>query len=755
MIEEIGCTLTNLHICVSFSVFYAMVYANQEQAALEILAKYTEGTIRYGLLRANEQSGKTGTYHTLIQYMFEYNLIDNAYIVCGSNEIELLSQCNADVREWHDRTTRFDKIHVVFRQNFKRIHMNTTRALIIVDESHLVQGVDQKLSEFIQRHGLTMAGTNPNMVENNTYILSVDATPYAEESAIVTNQCLPKFKVTLPDGNGYFGVKEYFESGLIHPTYELNSIRGKNSFTTLLQEYTRKYILVRIQEKRNKSIKWIKQYAELAGCDIKYFTSHFTKDKLQICLTKEQAKTHFKDYGQRIPCLEEAPEKTTIVFIDGRLRCGKRVPKKHVGFIWEASKSANTDVIRQSLLGRMSGYIGNAPCDGKCNSQCVGICVYKVPETKPLIFVPGRILIPQNSKKVIKMSDLERTIYVRDTDETILTPRFANNIIPGSIQNIAHQIKCDCHECVYNRRHHRQCHPFTPFIVTPCVPIRFKLDAEQINSLGSIDDSKCEGELNIKSQCLTRLMEEDRRDDILRQIRESQNLTQEQKDEILEKLDSFTAEQCHYRAYKGISSQIAHKHHVNAYENNSASIEHISEAPFLTFCVVHPGYTALEGVRNIPGEVYAIFYTKAEGNFKRINFESRISTVNKKTHFTIQPTQHVEPCPAGSVYGFSPKILSDTSQFYKEFDFFIKVAKSAKEQDIGLFSQRFTALYNGEYIRLPRSIYNLDILKTIFEQLEMKHSIKITFKLKRFRPTVYSEHLQHVVDHEINFIEWE
>lgn len=734
-----------------------MTYANQERAALEILAKYTEGTIRYGLLRANEQSGKTGTYHTLIRYMFERKLIDKVYIVCGSNEIELFNQCIADVDEWHNDSPRFDKIHVIFRQNFKRVRMNTRRALIIADESHLVQGVDQKLSEFIQSHGLTMAGTNPSMIENNTYILSVDATPYAEESAIVTKQCLPKFKVTLADGNGYFGVKEYFESRLIHPTYELNTHRGKNSFTLLLQEYTRKYILVRIQEKRNKSVKWIKQYAELAGCDIKSFTSHFTKDKSQICITKKDANDHFQKYGRRIPCLEEAPQKTTIVFIDGRLRCGKRVPKKHVGFIWEASKSANTDVIRQSLLGRMSGYIGNSACDGKCNKgiKCVGICVYKVPETKPLIFVPGRILTPQKANKVIQMSDLERTIYVRDTDETILTPRFANNIIPGSIQNIAHQIKCDCYECVYNRRHRRQCHPFTPFIVTPCVPIRFKLDAEQINSLGSIDDSKYEGELTIKSQCLMRLMEEDRRNDILRQIRESSNLTQDQKEEILEKLDTFTAEQCHYRAYKGISQPKAHKNHVDAYENNSASVEHISEAPFLTFCVVHTGYTSLEGVRNIPGEVYAIFYTKAEGNFKRINFESRISTVNKKTHFTIQPTQHVEPCPAGGVYGFSPKILNDSSQFYTEFDFLITVAKISKERGIGLFSQRFASLYNGEYFRLPRSIYDLDILKTIFEQLELKHSIKITFELKRFRPLSSIQHLQNVVDHEIKFIEWE
>ena len=461
-------------------------YENQEHAALQILQSYN-GTLRYGLLRANEQSGKTSTYHYLIRLMFEQKLIDRVYILCGSNDIDLLSQCNKDVDEWDvDEWNNRLNVEVVFRQHFNKLRMTTNRALIIVDESHLVEGVNQSLSRFIRDHGLTMAGTNEKMIRDNTYILSVDATPYAEESAIATNQSHPKFKVTLADGHGYFGVKEYLESGLVRPTFELNTVRGRNNFTLLLQKYNQKYILVRIQEKRNKSVKWMKQYAELAGCDIKHFTSHFMKNKSQICITKDEAEAHFEKYGKTIPCLEEEPERTTIVFIDGRLRCGKRVPKLYIGFIWEASKSANTDVIRQSLFGRMCGYIGNG--------------LYNVSDEKPLIFIPGHILKPQNNK-VILFSDLDRTIWRNPSNETLLTPRFANNLIPGRIQNIA-------------KRDGEQ--------VTPCVPIRF-----------TIPPPSSENDDTLKSICYSKLL------DNPHLITGNRCLTQEQKDAVTKKLAKY------------------------------------------------------------------------------------------------------------------------------------------------------------------------------------------------------------------------
>jgi len=704
-----------------------MIYDNQKATATKISYAFL-AAYRYALLRANEQSGKTGTYHWLIQLMFTLNLIDQVYILCGSNDTELLSQCNKD-KEVHDEETR-KKIKVLFRQDFERtkkgkkvpFQMITTRTLIIIDESHLVQGRNQTLAKFLKRHKLSMAGTTPDMFANNTYMLSVDATPYAEESAIAMSTCKDKFKITLPDGPGYFGIKQYFNAGLIRPTFDL--VTGKSEFLALLENSPKKYIIVRTDEK-NKSKELIRQYAESVGCDIKYFNSKYSGLATQICINREGT----------CMCLEDAPERTTIVFIDGRLRCGKRVPKKHVAFIWEGSKFAHTDVIRQSLPGRMSGYLATGDCDDECN--CVGTCVYKVPEVKPLIFVPPCIL-KKDVKKVVPLSDLERTFEENVSKYTELTPRNATNLIPGDVQSIPFRMKCDCDECVYNRAHRIECHP--PFIVTQCVPIRFQLD--QVNSLHN------SSEYEIKTYCLNRLMDED--ENTLREIRTSRLLTRGQKDEILGKLNNLTVEQCSYRAYKETVNQSQHKSHLEAYKNNSAATQHIKLAPFLTFCVVHPGFVPMEGVTCTPGEVYAIFYTEAQGHDKHINFESRVSKVNAKTHFTRRIEGDFADSVAGSMFGFSPKILLDSNELLREFDHFIEFT----QKGIGLFDRKFTALGNGEYIQLPHSVYgnNRQELMRIFSELERKHSVKITVNFKRFQPVLSENDLKNY--HEIKSITW-
>jgi len=185
-------------------------YENQQRASLEVCEEFRKGQ-RYGLLRADLQSGKTGTYQLLIRKMFVEGLIDHAYILCGSHELELLSQVHKDKKEWHDGAPFEDRIHIVFRQNFNKTKMVLKRVLIVVDESHLVTGVHQTLCKFLKRHQLSMSGTTPRMVRDDIYMLSVDATPYLEESVLAYDGG-NKFRVFLESGAGYYGVMNYLTS---------------------------------------------------------------------------------------------------------------------------------------------------------------------------------------------------------------------------------------------------------------------------------------------------------------------------------------------------------------------------------------------------------------------------------------------------------------------------------------------------------------------------------------------------------------
>ena len=680
-------------------------FPNQREAAKQILRQFTANQIRYVLLKADVQSGKTGVYQFLIQLMFEANMIDQAYIVCGSHETELLKQCENDVHEWQSSKGYWNDgkhITVVFRQRFERVRMITKRTLIICDETHLVAGVDQTLNQFMIKHGLTMAGTNDKMKHDDTYIVSVDATPFAEESVMAYKDCLPKGKVVLENGDGYYGPEHYYSDGLVQPTWDLCTDDQKDRFKKLLASQNKKYVLIRVQEKKNKQHANMMACIKEVGCKIVRYTSKFNDSNAEVAITREEAAFYRQKFHKDLPCLEVEPQQTTVVLIDGRLRCGKRVSKKFIGFVWESSTNANTDTIIQGLFGRMCGY--------------------DVGENKPLIFIPVRILARPKKHKVVQQSELERYFdkkeVIEETDQKeqdasvkVIAPRFGSYIEPGRVQN----------QAIRGGR-----------TVTQCVPIRLLLSPSEMG--------------NAKFHCLEKLNENK---SLI--IEHNSNLAVEQKQEILACLESQTVEGCHIRNYQGTSNQNMHKRHVEAYNNNTASKEHIDEYPFLTFCITYDGFQPMNDVASKTGEVFAIIYTEARGFRRTIDKESRIAHHTGKSQFSMKVSPEMVDCPAASVYGFSPQIRSSSTAFETEFNKFIQIAK----EGVGMFMTRFESLFNGEFILLPRSVYgdNLEVFNAIRSRLENKHNVKINFQVKkRYGVAGLSDNLP---DHAITYIRWE
>ena len=682
------------------------MFPQQSDAALAALTIFE--TLRYVLFRADVQSGKTGAYHGIIRTMMERGLIDRAYILCGSHETELRSQCHEDVKEHHTAEHQ-KKIRVIFRQDFKKNTMTTRRALIVVDETHLVAEKDQTLSRFLGKHGLSMAGTTKHMVDNETYILSVSATPHAEESAMIHGDSGEKGRVVMSPGKGYYGPKNYYEDGHVREVYPLHDIRGKHNFPLLLDRLAEQgpsYLLFRVS--KNKQMKHLQ--ARLADwqkgnpLQIVEFNSDKKDKDREIVLTRKEQQDHEAQWRTRIPCLEEQPAVMTVVFLKGRLRCGKRVPKQHVSLAWEMSKHANTDTIIQSLLGRLSGY--------------------DVPERKPLIFLPPALLHRQD-KSVVPLSDLERYLYSnqddqKETDIVQLIPRYASHIIPGNVV----------------RKTNR----------SPCPPIRFTIPVELLAT------SDAEIDKTIKQHCLTMMQDSE-------WIQRHAVLTTEQKQEILSRLSQISNKEAHIRHYRGTSNQGMYTAHTIAYETQTASSEHIDGFPFVTFCVVHGDFQAAAGARFRPteGEVYAILYTESPGLFRAIHRGSRIPLHSGATHFSIQDLSHEdEPilasCVAGSGYGFSSAIFHDPEALFEQFDHFIRIAKTG----IGLFGRTFTSLREGEAIRLSRAAYGnrLEKLKEVCDRLEWTHAVHIRFQEKRYRPTVVSAAAPAPVDHGLHFLEW-
>jgi len=676
----------------------------QIHAMLTIITYFTtvvQGTqYRAGLLRANVQSGKSGTYHCVIRRMLDQNLIDQAYIVCGSHETDLRSQCIADINELQLPHHR-DKVKVIFRQDFNTT-MKMNRTLIICDETHLVAEKDQTLSKFLtQKHGISLAGTTQYMIDNHIYLLSVDATPHAEEACMAYNESLPKFRVTLETEAPYYGPADYYHDGHIHSIYTLSTPENKTRLVEMLRNLPNKYVLVRLQGRNSQKAHMMECFRR-ANCNIVHYDSAHSDHNAQIMISRPE--------GDRRPilCLEEAPPRTTVVFVNGRLRCGKRVPQTHIGLVWESSKTSNTDTIIQSLLGRMCGY--------------------NVPAVKPLIFIPARLL-NRHQRKVIQLSDFERYLHGaadRNPNGPLIAPQFASYILAGEVQQ----------------------QPMRDNVtVTQCVPIRFMLDPAQIDNLATAPPRNQQND--IKGYCLTKLIEEE---DDNYMLTMNPDLLPAQLREIKTFLRDATAESCNLRNYSGDSNAQYYPCQLTASAQHTTTKQHISDFPMLTFCVTYQDFIppAAVAMHKRPGEVFATFYTKAQGMMSIIDKESRIPRHNGMTHFRVRITDKLAACPAVSGYGFSSRIREDSANFEHELNDIVRFSTTTTV----VLGNKFIAVEKGKPIMLPRAVYgnNLERLVEIVERFRTR-GIRVMYQVKKRRP-VLAVVGQQLPDHMLSFIEW-
>ena len=376
-----------------------MPYSEQILAAKNIHAVFLEKRLRYAMLIARCQAGKTGAFQELMRLMLLNGDINRAYILCGSNETELRGQAHADTVAANPVAYASGMIKVIFRQDFKAACMDVTRALIVIDESHMDQTQKQELDQFLGRHGLSLDGEPKTLIEKDAYMVSVDATPYSELSALMHKESHPKHVEQLQPGAGYYGVADYLYGGLMKPTYDIS--REGMKFKQMVRSAGNKYALMRLTSGKhalNQEAAAVAAYRQVGGTVL-----YFTVEKNDV----------------EIASLKHAPLVPTLIIIRGRLRAGKVVPKLHISFVWEGAKTSKTDSLIQGLVGRMCGYEFGAQ--------------------KPFIFVPQSALSVREDK-VMKASEIERAIM----EYPLALPTVGTNLKKGHIASRASNGKTQC-----------------------------------------------------------------------------------------------------------------------------------------------------------------------------------------------------------------------------------------------------------------------------------------------------------------------
>lgn len=579
-----------------------MASIEQSVAAASILAVFVAKAIRYAILMAKCQSGKTGAFQELIRLMLLSGEIQRVYILCGSSEIGLREQAIKDTKKANQASYESEKIKVLFRQDFKGQTMDITNALIVVDESHLDQAQNQELDKFLAEHGLSMDGNPTKLNEKNAFILSVDATPYAELAALKHGETpFKKHVETLVPGPTYFGLSEYRFGGLLKTTYDISKNQAR--FQTMLATKGRKWALVRLTHGKHASSEEaaIKAICVSSGFPFLYYT----EDKTEVAITKDEQER----LGAAIPCLEDAPEKPSVVIIRGRLRAGKVVPKKHISFVWEGAKNSKTDALVQGLPGRMCGY--------------------ELGEIKPLLFVPAAAL-QSHETKAIKASEMDRAIM----EYPIAMPLKGTNLKKSVVANASATGK------------------------QPLSPLRLEWPSADRG-----DDEADTGEY-----CL-RILKQNKR--LIEQNphytpeQKAEVLTFLDSDAVrphVNKMDASTSD-AYINFFKNVLE--AHK------SGTTVPHSHEDEMTFVMAKASCAKALALPGANK--NHFFVIFYVKAAKDVSSIlsvNLKSRIPTTNGKSIFSLHDCQTDKPIAAGGIVGFdeaklkTPQLLEKALRDY-------------------------------------------------------------------------------------------
>jgi len=349
-----------------------MAFSKQQlEAATKIITLFVS-IVQWVVLRAQMQSGKTGTFLFVAAEMLRTRKVKKVIIICGNGEKALKKQLKEELSMKKSEETflkryqmylvnvigmsGYDLIDTIASMDLdnniqircgadldkKHDHLigEVKDTLFIWEESHHAAGKTNRPNKFLKRMGISADG-NPMQLEGegkNNYVLSVSATPFAEVSD-VHHEAQHKQIVDLQPGDGYRGVAYYLEKIIGFTKWEV-------ILPDILRQYAAeggiaKYALIRIHG--DKDMDKARKIVEENGWAHKiYDAEHVATRNPLFMLSWDELKV--------------APLQNTIIFIRNMGRMGQVLPKQYLRFVMETAHQPNTDTALQGLLGRMCGY---------------------------------------------------------------------------------------------------------------------------------------------------------------------------------------------------------------------------------------------------------------------------------------------------------------------------------------------------------------------------------------------------------------
>jgi len=350
-----------------------MYYENQRIASETIYHHFTEGH-RHVYLTAEMQSGKTGSFHCTLYQMLFTNTVKNVVILCGMSDCGLYNQALKDAIHYNREYMERKQIHVIFLQHLKT---NSGRRsvlqllmqqdlLIVTDESDRDSTKDSTYHKLMMCADIPVNGDNEHLRRRNIYMLNVSATPFAEHFDSERGYSHKKQRVQLMPGEGYMGIKEFYENGQIrvigecqpdmteyHSHTRVEDCDGCDdsfglgpNFCTFIHNNGYRYNIIRYHT-RSYKFETFKNIATSHNFGLFVYRANYDK-------CSEQSPYKIDSINE---LLSTKPDRPSLLLIHGACRAGIVFEnKQHIGSVWETSKIMNTDVFVQGLPGRVCGY---------------------------------------------------------------------------------------------------------------------------------------------------------------------------------------------------------------------------------------------------------------------------------------------------------------------------------------------------------------------------------------------------------------
>ena len=232
-------------------------------AGKKVTETFVESNIRYTILTAQMQSGKTTVYYFSGAEMLRLKKVEKVVIFSGNSENDLCEQINGEARKKFFRLYKrylrntlglsADDVDTLVEEIDEKIQViwgahklstnkcNRTDTFYIWDESHFAQNNTMKPAEFLRFAGVSADGDPANLERQNNYFLSVSATPFSEVSDV---KHMDQFKriVRLEAGEGYHSVEKMLTTGKIIPFDNWKT--GLHDAFTNVPRDAKKYALV-------------------------------------------------------------------------------------------------------------------------------------------------------------------------------------------------------------------------------------------------------------------------------------------------------------------------------------------------------------------------------------------------------------------------------------------------------------------------------------------------------------------------------